>query len=177
MPAPFYSFPRISTKREHPPSQKQIAQGLACKTVIVGHASAGKRQGGLHLRRNSGHCRKPLKLWQNWGKLPCVWRMAALSKPRLFCTCSIDIWQVEGSNAFCLSSFERITAMAAYETSRPAPFGAISIFRLVQVVSTTLAVIGTWNDARVTRKVLGKLSDRELDDIGLCRGDIEMIGR
>jgi uncharacterized protein YjiS (DUF1127 family) len=34
-----------------------------------------------------------------------------------------------------------------------------------------------WNDARVTRKALSKLTDRELDDIGLCRGDIEMIGR
>ena len=27
------------------------------------------------------------------------------------------------------------------------------------------------------RKALGNLTDRELDDIGLCRGDIEMIGR
>ncbi len=30
----------------------------------------------------------------------------------------------------------------------------------------------TWNDARVTRNALGKLTDRELDDIGLCRSDI-----
>jgi uncharacterized protein YjiS (DUF1127 family) len=33
-----------------------------------------------------------------------------------------------------------------------------------------------WNDARVTRKALSTLSDRELDDIGLCRGDIDHIG-
>jgi 2-isopropylmalate synthase len=33
------------------------------------------------------------------------------------------------------------------------------------------------DDARVTRKSLARLSDRELDDIGLCRGDIEVIGR
>ena len=67
--------------------------------------------------------------------------------------------------------------MAAYETSRPAPFGAISIFRAVQGASGLLAMLAAWNDARITRKALGKLTDRELDDIGLCRGDIEIIGR
>lgn len=67
--------------------------------------------------------------------------------------------------------------MAAYETSRPAPFGAISIFRAVQGVSSFFEMMSAWNDARVTRKALSKLTDRELDDIGLCRGDIELIGR
>jgi len=67
--------------------------------------------------------------------------------------------------------------MAAFETTRPAPFGAISIFRFVQFVSDTYLSLSNWNDARVTRKALGNLTDRELDDIGLCRGDIEMIGR
>lgn len=67
--------------------------------------------------------------------------------------------------------------MAAYESSRAAPFGAISIFRSVQFVSGFVNSLEAWNDARVTRKALGKLSDRELDDIGLCRGDVELIGR
>lgn len=67
--------------------------------------------------------------------------------------------------------------MAAYETARTAPFGAISIFRFVQSLSEVSARLAAWNDSRVTRKALGKLSDRELDDIGLCRGDIELIGR
>ena len=67
--------------------------------------------------------------------------------------------------------------MAAHVTSPAAPFGAISIFRSVQVVSDAIASVSAWNDARVTRSALGKLSNRELDDIGLCRGDIEMIGR
>lgn len=67
--------------------------------------------------------------------------------------------------------------MAAFETTRPAPFGAISIFRFVQFVSDAYLSLSNWNDARVTRKALGNLTDRELDDIGLCRGDIEMIGR
>lgn len=67
--------------------------------------------------------------------------------------------------------------MAAYETSRAAPFGAISIFRFVQYVTDATATVAAWNDARVTRKALSKLSDRELDDIGLCRGDVDLIGR
>ncbi len=41
--------------------------------------------------------------------------------------------------------------------------------------SKILAAISAWNDARVTKNALSRLTDRELDDIGLCRGDIEMI--
>jgi uncharacterized protein YjiS (DUF1127 family) len=67
--------------------------------------------------------------------------------------------------------------MAAYESSRAAPFGAISIFRAIQSVSDLFSAFSAWNDGRVTRNALGKLSDRELDDIGLCRGDVDMIGR
>jgi len=37
------------------------------------------------------------------------------------------------------------------------------------------AAIATWNDRRITRRELAKLSERELDDIGLCRADIDTI--
>ncbi len=67
--------------------------------------------------------------------------------------------------------------MAASVTSSAAPFGAISIFRSVQFLSAAATSFSAWNNARITRKSLGRLSDRELDDIGLCRGDIEFIGR
>lgn len=67
--------------------------------------------------------------------------------------------------------------MAAYESSRAAPVGAISLLRVAHFVSETFSSLSAWNDARVTRGALGKLSDRELDDIGLCRGDVDMIGR
>ena len=67
--------------------------------------------------------------------------------------------------------------MAAYETSRAAPFGAISIFRFVQSLSDLASGFAAWNNARMTRNALAKLSDRELDDIGLSRADIEMVGR
>ncbi|MTH62750.1 DUF1127 domain-containing protein [Paracoccus shanxieyensis] len=44
-------------------------------------------------------------------------------------------------------------------------------------VAKTLAILTAWNDARVTKNALNRLTDRELDDIGLCRGDIELIAR
>jgi uncharacterized protein YjiS (DUF1127 family) len=68
-------------------------------------------------------------------------------------------------------------AMAAVETTRPAPFGAITTYRAINALSNASLTFRAWNDARVTRKALNKLSDRELDDIGLCRGDIELMGR
>lgn len=67
--------------------------------------------------------------------------------------------------------------MAAVETTRPAPYGAITTYRAVNGLSNAIMAFQAWNDARVTRKALNKLSDRELDDIGLCRGDITSIGR
>ena len=66
--------------------------------------------------------------------------------------------------------------MAALQTTRPAPFGATSTYHFIQFISTALVSLKTWNDARITRKALSSLSDRELDDIGLCRGDIDRIG-
>ncbi|WP_151717752.1 DUF1127 domain-containing protein [Gemmobacter serpentinus] len=66
--------------------------------------------------------------------------------------------------------------MAAYETTRTAPFGAITTYRFIQFVGKLFTAASDWNDARVTRSALEKLSDRELDDIGLCRGDIADIG-
>jgi len=67
--------------------------------------------------------------------------------------------------------------MAAIQTTRPAPFGANSTFRVLTSASAILSAVRGWNDARVTRKALSKLSNRELDDIGLCRGDVERMGR
>lgn len=44
-----------------------------------------------------------------------------------------------------------------------------------QTIAKTFGAIAVWNDARVTRKALSQLTDRELDDIGLIRGDIEDV--
>ncbi|MCX7288412.1 MAG: DUF1127 domain-containing protein [Rhodobacterales bacterium] len=67
--------------------------------------------------------------------------------------------------------------MAAVETTRPAPFGAITTYRAINGLSGAFGALWAWNDARVTRNALNRLSDRELDDIGLCRGDVDTIGR
>ena len=47
--------------------------------------------------------------------------------------------------------------------------------RIGQLFASLVATIVAWNDTRVTRNALSQLSDRELEDIGLCRGDIDNI--
>lgn len=42
-------------------------------------------------------------------------------------------------------------------------------------VSGIIGTLAAWNDARVTRKSLSKLTKRELEDIGLCSADIDTI--
>lgn len=63
--------------------------------------------------------------------------------------------------------------MAAFEYSRAAErqFGSSIARAFAQVAAAVMA----WNDARVTRNALAALSDRELEDIGLSRGDIDAI--
>ena len=39
------------------------------------------------------------------------------------------------------------------------------------------ASVVAWNDARVTRNALSALTDRELEDIGLVRGDIDAVAQ
>ena len=65
--------------------------------------------------------------------------------------------------------------MATYEFTRPAPFGAIAIYRAVEGVQSGINALIAWNDARQTRKVLNTLSDEVLADIGLLRGTITDI--
>lgn len=64
--------------------------------------------------------------------------------------------------------------MAFFAHSRPVAdgvFGGGLRFTLGDI----LAAIIAWNDRRVTRNELARLSDRELDDIGLCRADIDRV--
>jgi len=65
--------------------------------------------------------------------------------------------------------------MAAIDTTRTAQGTSGLIGRIGAFLYTTSAKLMAWNDARVTRKSLSALSDRELADIGLCRGDIDQI--
>ena len=65
--------------------------------------------------------------------------------------------------------------MAVVETHRSNAFGYHFAGRIASNVTHIANDVARWNDTRVTRKALGKLSDRQLDDIGLCRGDIFAI--
>ncbi|MBU3030855.1 DUF1127 domain-containing protein [Paracoccus marinaquae] len=62
--------------------------------------------------------------------------------------------------------------MSAIETNRSHADGGLG-----NVVARVVALVGAWKDTRTTRRELSRLSDRELDDIGLCRGDIGRIAR
>lgn len=62
--------------------------------------------------------------------------------------------------------------MSTIETNRSVAVGGVG-----NVVAHIVSLVASWRETRVTRRELSRLSDRELDDIGLCRGDIELIAR
>ncbi|MBF9029146.1 DUF1127 domain-containing protein [Rhodobacterales bacterium HKCCE3408] len=57
-------------------------------------------------------------------------------------------------------------------TNRPVGAGTSAVST---VLADLFGRIVSWNDSRVTRNALSKLSARELDDLGLTRGDIDSI--
>lgn len=65
--------------------------------------------------------------------------------------------------------------MATIDTNRTATFGRAS--SKGNFFTAMIAAVVAWNDARVTRTALNRLTDRELEDIGLCRGDIDAVAR
>jgi len=64
--------------------------------------------------------------------------------------------------------------MSTFDTTRTT-YGSASKNRFFSAISAITAAIVAWNDARVTRKALAGLTDRELEDIGLSRGDIDAV--
>lgn len=65
--------------------------------------------------------------------------------------------------------------MAAFDTTRTTygSYGLVS--RIGSLFATIIGSAAAWNDARLTRNALTGLTDRELEDIGLVRGDIDMV--
>lgn len=63
--------------------------------------------------------------------------------------------------------------MAAFDTSRPV--AVLNSGRITAVFANIIGNVTTWNDARITRKALSKLSSRELEDIGLTYADLDTI--
>ncbi|MCE8513386.1 DUF1127 domain-containing protein [Ruegeria pomeroyi] len=65
--------------------------------------------------------------------------------------------------------------MAALDTTRFAQ-GSFGLVGRFAALGTTIAnAFAAWNDARATRNALTALSDRELEDIGLSRADIDTV--
>lgn len=62
--------------------------------------------------------------------------------------------------------------MAAINTNTSAAFASGK-----GLIASTFDAFQRWNDVRRTRAVLSKLSDRELSDIGLSRGDIDTVAQ
>ena len=66
---------------------------------------------------------------------------------------------------------KQVPDMAAIDTLRAPSAHQSGIF------DRAAATLRHWADVRETRKQLSALSDRELSDIGLTRGDIERVAR
>ncbi|MFY0680609.1 MAG: DUF1127 domain-containing protein [Thalassovita sp.] len=66
--------------------------------------------------------------------------------------------------------------MAAYSNT-PHQAGVLTspVSTSARIVAQGFEALARWNDARTTRKVLSRLNDAELEDIGLCRADLDYI--
>jgi len=65
--------------------------------------------------------------------------------------------------------------MAAFASTHTSAGFAPVANRFATVFASPVQAIRDWNNARLTRNVLGGLTDRELNDIGLIRNDIETV--
>lgn len=65
--------------------------------------------------------------------------------------------------------------MATYDFSRAPATQAELYTRIGARIVALIGLVAEWQDARATRRALNTLSDRELDDIGLVRGDIDDV--
>ncbi|WP_425045895.1 DUF1127 domain-containing protein [Primorskyibacter sp. S87] len=65
--------------------------------------------------------------------------------------------------------------MAAFDTTRTTYGSHGLVGRIAEKASVFFGTVVNWNDARVTRKALSALTDRELEDIGLNRCDIDAV--
>lgn len=65
--------------------------------------------------------------------------------------------------------------MALMNHTKPAPFGAITTLRIVNALAAAKNSLIAWNSRRKAYKQLSALTDRELDDIGFSRADVETM--
>lgn len=62
--------------------------------------------------------------------------------------------------------------MAFAVTNTQAPLGAVAILRVVDSILDLKNSAVAWDQARVTRRILSRLSAEQLQDIGQTRADL-----
>ena len=67
--------------------------------------------------------------------------------------------------------------MAAFDTSRTTYGSATAVSKIGTFLASLLARFEAARDAAMTRKALLALTDRELEDIGLSRGDVDSVAK
>ena len=65
--------------------------------------------------------------------------------------------------------------MLAPEITRAVPLGSVTTVRAVSLAQHALDAFTAWRNTRATEKALLRLSDRQLRDIGLLRGEIATV--
>lgn len=70
---------------------------------------------------------------------------------------------------------EEVRTMAIKHQNRTVPIGARTIYVLVCLVENAAKSIRKWRLEQQTRRELSRLSDHQLDDIGLTRSDIQRL--
>ncbi|SFG62510.1 DUF1127 domain-containing protein [Sulfitobacter dubius] len=67
--------------------------------------------------------------------------------------------------------------MAAFDTTRTAYGSTSAVSRIFSFFDAFFAAVEAWQDSCATRKALSDLTDLELQDIGLIRGDIDLVAQ
>ena len=62
--------------------------------------------------------------------------------------------------------------MSVFESNRSVPLGATSTHGLVSLAGRAVDALAAWRNERATRRSLLALSDRQLRDIGIDRGQV-----
>lgn len=67
--------------------------------------------------------------------------------------------------------------MAAFDTTRTTYGSASAASKIGSFIASLATAVVAWRDAAMTRKALLSLTDRELEDIGLLRSDVDSVAK
>lgn len=68
-----------------------------------------------------------------------------------------------------------VMIMATLNVNKPAALSSILALNVVDSIEAAKAAYAKWNTRRATLNELSKLSDRELNDIGVSRSEIRYL--